>query len=66
MARRIDASLTATFVGRRASIPADAASQSLFVNMASTHAFQSEPHCATYAATKGGVVALTHALAVSA
>lgn len=33
--------------------------------MASTRAFQSEPHCEAYVAAKGGVVALTHALAVS-
>jgi NAD(P)-dependent dehydrogenase (short-subunit alcohol dehydrogenase family) len=35
------------------------------VNMASTRAFMSEPHSEAYAATKGGIVALTHALAVS-
>ncbi len=35
------------------------------VNMASTRALQSEPDTEAYAATKGGMVALTHALAVS-
>ncbi|KAF2076455.1 hypothetical protein CYY_002258 [Polysphondylium violaceum] len=35
------------------------------VNIASTRAFQSMPNCEAYAAAKGGVVALTHALAVS-
>ncbi|KPQ27359.1 MAG: Dehydrogenase [Marinobacter excellens HL-55] len=35
------------------------------VNMASTRALQSEPDTEAYAATKGGIVALTHALAVS-
>jgi NAD(P)-dependent dehydrogenase (short-subunit alcohol dehydrogenase family) len=35
------------------------------VTVASTRAFQSEPHTEAYAAAKGGVVALTHALAVS-
>ncbi len=35
------------------------------VNIASTRAFQSEPHCEAYAASKGGLVALTHALAAS-
>jgi NAD(P)-dependent dehydrogenase (short-subunit alcohol dehydrogenase family) len=35
------------------------------VNIASTRAIQSEPHAEAYSATKGGVVALTHALAVS-
>ncbi|MFE1244685.1 SDR family NAD(P)-dependent oxidoreductase [Fictibacillus sp. NPDC058756] len=35
------------------------------LNMASTRAFMSEPHSEAYAATKGGIVALTHALAAS-
>lgn len=35
------------------------------VNMASTRAFMSEPNSEAYAATKGGIAALTHALAAS-
>lgn len=35
------------------------------VNVASTRAHQSEPHSEAYAASKGGLLALTHALAVS-
>lgn len=35
------------------------------VSMASTRAFMSEPNTESYAATKGGIVALTHALASS-
>jgi NAD(P)-dependent dehydrogenase (short-subunit alcohol dehydrogenase family) len=35
------------------------------VNIASTRAMMSEPDSEAYAASKGGVVALTHALAVS-
>jgi hypothetical protein len=35
------------------------------VNIASTRAFQSEPDTLAYAASKGGVVSLTHAMAVS-
>ncbi|OXM87692.1 SDR family NAD(P)-dependent oxidoreductase [Paenibacillus rigui] len=35
------------------------------VNIASTRAFMSEPSSEAYAASKGGIVALTHALAVS-
>ena len=35
------------------------------VNITSTRAFQSEPDTESYAASKGGLVALTHALAVS-
>jgi len=35
------------------------------VNIASTRAFQSEPNTEAYAAAKGGIIALTHALAIS-
>ena len=35
------------------------------VSMASTRAFMSEPHTETYAATKGGIISLTHAFASS-
>lgn len=35
------------------------------VNIASTRALMSEPHSEAYAASKGGIAALTHALAVS-
>ncbi len=35
------------------------------INIASTRHLQSEPHSEAYAATKGGIVSLTHALAIS-
>ena len=35
------------------------------VNIASTRAYQSEPYGEAYAASKGGLLALTHALAIS-
>lgn len=35
------------------------------INLASTRAYMSEPHSESYAASKGGIVALTHALASS-
>ncbi|MBO9129170.1 SDR family oxidoreductase [Bacillus sp. 165] len=35
------------------------------INIASTRAFMSEPHSEAYGASKGGIVALTHALALS-
>ncbi|WP_202076605.1 glucose 1-dehydrogenase [Caldalkalibacillus salinus] len=35
------------------------------VNLSSTRAMMSEPHSEAYAATKGGIVALTHAMAAS-
>lgn len=41
------------------------ASRGAVVNIASTRAFQSEPDTLAYAASKGGVVSLTHAMAVS-
>ena len=39
--------------------------QGAIVNIASTRALQSEPHTEAYSASKGGLVALTHALAIS-
>ena len=41
------------------------ASRGCIVNIASTRAFMSEPDTEAYAASKGGLVALTHALAAS-
>ena len=35
------------------------------INIASTRAFMSEPHTEAYSASKGGIIALTHSLAVS-
>ncbi|WP_041082303.1 glucose 1-dehydrogenase [Thermotoga profunda] len=37
----------------------------VIINIASTRAFQSEPDTEPYSASKGGVVALTHSLAIS-
>ncbi|ADX83633.1 SDR family oxidoreductase [Saccharolobus islandicus] len=37
----------------------------VIVNVASTRAFQSEPNTEPYSASKGGIIALTHSLAVS-
>lgn len=37
----------------------------VIVNIASTRAFQSEPNTEPYSASKGGIVALTHSLAIS-
>ena len=41
------------------------ADDSAIVNIASTRALMSEPNSEAYAASKGGIVALTHALAIS-
>jgi NAD(P)-dependent dehydrogenase (short-subunit alcohol dehydrogenase family) len=62
----IDASLTAAFLCTRAALPLlRRAPPASVVNMSSTRAYQSEPDTYAYAAAKGGISALTHAMAVS-
>ena len=63
--RVIATNLTGAFLMTRAAVPALRQGRGSIVNMASTRAFMSEPDTEAYAATKGGLVALTHALAVS-
>jgi len=63
--RFINTNLTGTFLISRSAIPLLRASKGAIVNIASTRWQQSEPHCEAYAATKGGIVAMTHALALS-
>lgn len=63
--RWIDASLTAAFLCSRAALPLlQRRSGASVVNIASTRALQSEPDTYAYAAAKGGLCALTHAMAV--
>ncbi|MGE7367667.1 SDR family oxidoreductase [Neorhizobium sp. NPDC001467] len=62
--RVIDSHLTGAFLMTRTVAPLMREGGSI-VNMASTRAFMSEPNSEAYAASKGGLVALTHALAVS-
>lgn len=57
--------LTATFLLVRAAEAMLRAARGSLVTMASTRAHQSEPDTESYAASKGGLLALTHALAVS-
>ncbi|WP_106418865.1 SDR family NAD(P)-dependent oxidoreductase [Salinicola tamaricis] len=57
--------LTGAFLCTRAAIPGLRQRHGAIVNIASTRALQSEPHCESYAAAKGGLLAMTHALAVS-
>jgi len=59
-----DSHLTGAFLMTRSSVPLMGEGASI-VNMVSTRAFMSEPETEAYAASKGGLVALTHALAVS-
>ena len=63
--RWIDASLTAAFLCTRAAVPQLRQAQGAIVNIASTRAVMSEPDSEAYAAAKSGLVALTHALAIS-
>lgn len=63
--RWIDASLTAAFLCTRSAVPMLRTANGSIVNIASTRAVQSEPESEAYAAAKGGLVALTHALAIS-
>lgn len=57
--------LTGTFVCSKHAVPALRRSAGAIVNIASTRALQSEPNGEAYAASKGGIVALTHAMANS-
>src|SRR5690606_6406115 len=57
--------LDSVFLCSKASVMALRSARGAIVNIASTRALQSEPHCEGYAAAKGGIIALTHALAIS-
>lgn len=61
----IGTNLTSTFLLARAAEPLLRAAKGAIVTIASTRAHQSEPDTESYAASKGGLLALTHALAVS-
>jgi NAD(P)-dependent dehydrogenase (short-subunit alcohol dehydrogenase family) len=63
--RVIGVNLTGAFLCAKHAAPHLRETGGAIVNIASTRAFQSEPDAEAYAATKGGLVALTHALAVS-
>ncbi|MFC4525698.1 SDR family oxidoreductase [Dyella halodurans] len=58
--------LTGAFLCSKYALPALSEHRGAIVNIASTRALQSEPDSEAYAASKGGLVAFTHALAVSA
>ena len=59
-----DSHLTGAFLMSRAAIPLLVEGGAI-VNMASTRAVMSEPNTEAYAASKGALVALTHAMAIS-
>ncbi len=57
--------LTSTFLLVRAAEDLLRAARGAIVTVASTRAHQSEPNTESYSASKGGLLALTHALAIS-
>ena len=61
----IRTNLTGTFLCSKHAAPFLKKSNGSIVNISSTRAFQSEPDTEAYSASKGGVLALTHSLAVS-
>jgi NAD(P)-dependent dehydrogenase (short-subunit alcohol dehydrogenase family) len=63
--RVLAVNLTGAFLGAKHAAPLLRAGQGAIVNLASTRAHMSEPHTEAYAATKAGLVGLTHALALS-
>jgi len=63
--RVIATNLTSTFLLARASEPRLRAASGSVVTIASTRAHMSEANTEAYSASKGGLVALTHALSIS-
>lgn len=62
--RVLAVNLTGTFLMCRAAVPHLLATRGNIVNVASTAAVAGQPWAAAYAASKGGVLALTHTLAI--
>ncbi|MEW6586631.1 MAG: SDR family oxidoreductase, partial [Nitrospirota bacterium] len=63
--RVIAVNLTGAFLCAKHAAPHLRKTKGIVLNIASTRAFMSEPDTEAYSASKGGIVALTHALAVS-
>ncbi len=63
--RTLAVNLTGAFLMAKHAAPHLRRARGAIVNIASTRALQSEPDTEAYSASKGGLVALTHALAVS-
>lgn len=63
--RVLAVNLTATFLFTRACAAPLTQHRGAVVNIASIRALQSEPHTEAYSASKGGLIALTHAMAIS-
>lgn len=63
--RMLDSHLTGAFLMVRAAVPLLRQARGSIILMSSTRALQSEPETEAYAASKGALLALSHALAVS-
>jgi NAD(P)-dependent dehydrogenase (short-subunit alcohol dehydrogenase family) len=63
--RRLGTNLTGPFLMAKHAAPHLRRARGAVVNIASTRALQSEPESEAYAATKGGLLAFSHALAMS-
>jgi len=63
--RVIGTNLTGTFLCSKHTAPFLKKSKGNIINISSTRAFQSEPNTEAYSASKGGILALTHTLAIS-
>ncbi len=63
--RVLAVNLTSPFLCAKHAATALRESRGAIVNIASTRAFMSEPNSEAYSASKGGIVALTHSLAIS-
>jgi NAD(P)-dependent dehydrogenase (short-subunit alcohol dehydrogenase family) len=63
--KALDTNLTAAFLFARAAEKPLRTAGGAIVTIASTRALMSEPNTESYSASKGGLVALTHALAIS-
>ncbi len=63
--RVLDTNLTGQFLVAKHAIPHLRRHQGAIINLSSTRALMSEPDTLAYTASKGGVMALTHALAMS-
>lgn len=63
--RILGTNLTGYFLMAKHAVPHLRSGGGAIVNIASTRALMSEPNSEAYAASKGGILALTHALAIS-
>ncbi|MDD2552135.1 MAG: SDR family oxidoreductase [Dysgonamonadaceae bacterium] len=62
----LNTNLTGAFLCSKYALPYLKKTKGCIINMASTRAFQSESNTEAYSASKGGIFAFTHALAMSA